>query len=167
MFERLKVKERRVFLSAQEFLDAAIQYFKWAESTPLLEEEVYMYKGAIIRADKKKVRAFTKQGLSQYLSIPSSRLYDYKSRGGDWEEAVELIEQAIFNQKFEHAAAGMLNSTIIARDLGLAEKNELTGKDGGPIKTEDVTPEALLDEARRLGIAPELLGELGPVQKED
>ncbi|WRH62053.1 MAG: hypothetical protein RSE12_17025 [Fuscovulum sp.] len=37
-------------------------------------------------------------------------------------------------------------------------RTELTGRDGGPIQTQDVTVEALIDEARRLGIDPEALG---------
>jgi len=42
--------------------------------------------------------------------------------------------------KFEAAAGGLLNPNIIARDLGLAERTELTGRDGEPIKTQlDVT----------------------------
>lgn len=35
---------------------------------------------------------------------------------------------------------------------------EHTGKDGGPIQTEDLTTATLIEEARRLGIDPEALG---------
>lgn len=45
-------------------------------------------------------------------------------------------------------------------------KTELTGKNGGPIETKDATAEALIDEAKRLGIDPALiLGEAGRAQK--
>lgn len=45
-------------------------------------------------------------------------------------------------------------------------KTELTGKDGGPIETKDTTAEALIDEAKRLGIDPSvILGEGGRAPK--
>lgn len=58
-------------------------------------------------------------------------------------------EEIIRRQKFEGAAADLFNPNIIARDLGLADKSELTGKDGGPIETksENVTD---LELARRV-----------------
>ena len=40
----------------------------------------------------------------------------------------------------------MLNANIIARDLGLSDKSELTGKGGGPIKIQsarDLTDDEL------------------------
>jgi hypothetical protein len=47
-----------------------------------------------------------------------------------------------------------------AEEMGNAYTNErrLTGKNGGPIQTEDVTTANLLEEARRLGIDPATLG---------
>lgn len=134
MFKHLKVGAATLYLTPQEFLNAAIAYFEWSIETPLLEEQVFQNKGMIIRADKSKARPFTLKGLAQHLSIPVSRFESYRARGGDWAEAVELVEQAIYVQKFEHAAAGLLNPTIIARDLGLAEKQEFGGmKDGPPV----------------------------------
>ena len=46
-----------------------------------------------------------------------------------------IHEEIIYNQKFTGAAADLLNPNIIARELGLADKqqNEHTGVDGKPI----------------------------------
>jgi hypothetical protein len=46
------------------------------------------------------------------------------------------IEKVIYNQKFTGAAADLLNSNIIARELGLSDKvqNEHTGANGGAIQ---------------------------------
>ena len=46
---------------------------------------------------------------------------------------IHKIEDCIYNQKFEGAIIGLYNANIIARDLGLSDKNELTGKDGNPL----------------------------------
>lgn len=92
----------------------------------MLEEQLFHYKGGIIRTDRKKARPFTKTGMAVFLNIPQSRLSSYTKRGEEWEEAVELIEQVIYTQKFDNAAANLMNATIIARDLGLADKQEVS-----------------------------------------
>jgi hypothetical protein len=132
-------RNQRLFLTAEDFLSACADYFNWVQDTPLLEEDLFNYKGTIVRADRKKARAMSKQGLAVYLGIPASRLTSYKDRGGDWAEATELVDQIIRNQKFELGAANLLNSSLISRDLGLADKQEHTGADGGPIQTEETT----------------------------
>lgn len=58
-------------------------------------------------------------------------------------------EEIIRRQKFEGAAAEFLNANIIARDLGLADKSELTGKDGGAIEVKE-QPISDRDLARRI-----------------
>lgn len=116
-------KARTIFLTSNDFLDACAEYFEWCEDTPLLEEELSQYKGGWCRADKEKLRPFSKKGLCIHLGIPESRLAAYKNKDGegDWAEAVEYVEQIIYTQKFEGAAAGLLNASLITRDLGLAE----------------------------------------------
>lgn len=130
-FERL-TRKAGIYLTPQDFLKDVAAYFDWCEKHPLLEEKVFMYKGAIVRADEGRMRAFTKKGLCNFLGMPSSRLASYAKRGGEWEEAVEIIEEMIYTQKFEGAAAGLLNATIITRDLGLAEKQEIGGLGSAP-----------------------------------
>lgn len=146
LYERLLNSEPRIFLQASEFKKAALDYFLWAEDHPMLEEQVFQHKGAIVRADRHKLRPFTKQGLASYLGIPVSRLDSYKQRKDpEWAEAVEMIEQIIYDQKFTGAAAGLLNAPLIARDLGLADKNELSGPSGGPIQTEEISPRDIIN----------------------
>ena len=146
LYERLLNSEPRIFLQASEFKKAALDYFLWAEDHPMLEEQVFQHKGAIVRADRQKMRPFTKQGLASYLGIPVSRLDSYKQRKDpEWAEAVEMIEQVIYDQKFTGAAAGLLNAPLIARDLGIADKSEVSGPDGGPIQTEEVSARDIIN----------------------
>ncbi|WP_290688531.1 terminase small subunit [Haematobacter sp. UBA3484] len=53
----------------------------------------------------------------------------------DLSEVITRVEQIIRTQKFEGAAADLLNPNIIARELGLADKTEMSGPEGGAIKT--------------------------------
>lgn len=127
-----------VFTDPGDFAAAAADYFQWCDDHPLLEEIISFHQGEECRAEKGKMRAYTKQGLANHLGIPVSRLDLYKEKEG-WSDVMEIVENVLYQQKFEGAAAGLLNASIISRDLGLADKSEITGADGGPIQTEELS----------------------------
>lgn len=140
-YKRLLNSAARRFNTPQQLLGAAIEYFEWCERHPLQEEQVFHNKGMIVRTEVSKVRPFTKRALASYMGLTVAKLDAYRRKAdamGDdapqWNEVMDLIEQTIFTQKFENAAAGLLNATIISRDLGLAEKQEVTGRDGEPLQ---------------------------------
>lgn len=100
-----------------------------------------MWRGNIIRYDLHKPRAFSKRGLAVFLGIPESRLATYKKRQDPaWQEAVEMIEQAIFTQKFELAAVNVFNAGLISRDLGLVDKQQVGGIEDAPPLTFNFNP---------------------------
>lgn len=142
-FWKLRSKHGRdkLFSSPELLWEAATEYFEWCEQNPLIEID-FRGKDAMT-VEIPKMRAFTWDGLELYLDIHSLR--DYKDKEGyeDFSHIITHIGKIIYNQKFTGAAAGFLNPNIISRDLGLKDSNttELTGKNGGPIQTQDVTIE--------------------------
>ncbi|TQE99543.1 MAG: hypothetical protein FKY71_08170 [Spiribacter salinus] len=152
-------RKQRLFLGPQDFLDACVGYFEWCVEHPLLEEELFHNKGEVVRADRNRVRAFTKQGLATYLGIPVKKLYYFKEKGGEWQEAVELVDQIIHNQKFEHAAANMLNASIVSRDLGLADKVDNTSTDGTMSPQKNYTEDELKRELESRGLPTSIFEE--------
>jgi len=138
-YHHLIASRPREFLTPQDFLAEVVKYFEWCDTHPLQEEQMFQFRGSIVRADKEKVRAYTRKGLATFLGLPASRLKTYDDRGAAWSDVVELIDQIIYTQKFENAAAGLLNASIISRDLGLAERQEFSGIGGGPIQTEELS----------------------------
>jgi len=141
------------FATAAELRTAATEYFQWCDDHPLLEEDVAVYQGDVTRFDKKRVRPYTLRGLAIYLNVSVGRLERYRTDIADFVVAMELIDQVIYTQKFEHAAAGLLNASLISRDLGLADKQELTGANGGPIQTEEVLNDAATFASRMARLA--------------
>lgn len=120
------------YVTGEDFFRDAIAYFKWAEDNPHFEEKVAFHQGEVCRADVTKIRAFTKTGLANHLGIPLNRLSSYAKREtGTFAQVMVLIDQIIYEQKFSAAAAGLLNTNIIVRDLGLADKQEVGGIEGG------------------------------------
>lgn len=154
-----------IFASPDDLWDAACQYFEWVETNPLYEDRLVTFQGAATHEPVAKMRAMTIAGLCLFLDISRQGWLDYCARS-DFVEVTARIDDVIRSQKFAGAAADLLNANIIARDLGLADKSELTGRDGGPIETKDVSAEALIDEAKRLGISVEALGLAGVPAKE-
>ena len=79
-----------------------------------------------------KMRAMTLEGLCIFLDIDRKTFDNYCAKD-DFFPITSHIRDIIYEQKFTGAAANLLNGNIIARDLGLKEKTELTGKDGKPV----------------------------------
>jgi hypothetical protein len=127
-----------IFPSADDLWAAASEYFEWVEANPLKEEKVFNGKDGIARADIAKMRAMTITGLCIFLDISQQAWSEYKQRDG-FGDVTTRIDEIIRTQKFEGASADLLNANIIARDLGLADKAELTGRDGGAIETRDTS----------------------------
>lgn len=123
-----------IFASPDELFEACCEYFEWVEANPLYEDKLTSYQGVNTHEPVAKMRAMTLSGLCIFLDISRQGWSEYRTRE-DFSDITSRVEEVIRTQKFEGASADLLNSNIIARDLGLADKSELTGKDGGAIET--------------------------------
>ena len=120
--------------------DACYQYFEWVEQNPLWEMKAFAYQGVVIQEPVAKMRAMTLSGLCLFICISEDTWATYRKKEDFLGVCIE-VERQIYNQKFSGASADLLNASIIARDLGLADKKELTGANGDPIKVESMNPE--------------------------
>jgi hypothetical protein len=132
-------------------LASCCEYFEWVEGNPLYEEKIIAYEGVATHVDVSKMRAMTLNGLCVFLDVDRKTWDNYRARE-DFASVCAKVDAIIREQKFTGAAAGLLNPVIIARELGLAEKQEVTGADGGPIETKDVSARDLL-ASRIAGLA--------------
>lgn len=126
---------------------ACCEYFEWTEANPLQEDKLVTFQGSASHEPVAKMRAMTIAGLCLFLDIDIATWIDWRKTRSDLSQVITRAEQIIYTQKFTGAAADLLNPNIIARDLGLADRSELTGKDGGPIETADASE---LEVARRV-----------------
>lgn len=125
----------------EALLTDCLEYMDWVEANPLYEAKAFAYEGTVTVAPVAKMRAMTVGGLCIFLGIDQSTWRDYRGKA-DFSGVCSRVEEMIREQKFTGASAGLLNHAIIARDLGLADKRELSGPDGGPMKTitSEMTP---------------------------
>jgi hypothetical protein len=150
-YERLLSKRKSdIIIQPEALLKAAAEYFEWCEEHPLLESKVFQNKGTIVEAEVPKMRPFTMKGLANWLGMTSTRLAGMAGRGGEWVDALERIEEVVYTQKFDGAATGLLNASLIARDLGLAEKKEIAEQSSAVVAVVDDTP----DEHKAVHVHP-------------
>ena len=121
-----------IFPDAETLWDACCEYFAWVEANPLKEAQAFAYQGAVTVHELSKMRAMTVSGLCIFLDISQQAWGEYRDRDG-FGEVTSRVDEIIRTQKFEGASAGLLNASIIARDLGLSDKSELSGAGGGPL----------------------------------
>jgi len=135
---RTKHGRDKLFADPKLLWLACCEYFQWIEDNPLKEERAFAYQGVITKDTVSKMRAMTIDGLCLFLDISAQTWYRWRGEVNDFSDTVSRVESVIRSQKFAGAAADMLNANIIARDLGLTDKQaqEHTGASGGPIKTE-------------------------------
>ena len=106
--------------NAETLWKDCVGYFEWNAANPWLKTD---FKGK----DCEKVeipieRPLTLGALCIYLGIVQDTWIDWRSSRKDLSEVIARVEEIVRTQKFEGAAVGAFNASIIARDLGLADK---------------------------------------------
>ncbi|MDA3781540.1 MAG: terminase small subunit [Bacteroidales bacterium] len=137
---RKKHGRGRIFETPEDLLEICIKYFDWVDSNPLYKSEIVKYKDFAELMNVPVCRAYTKDGLSDFCQVSCfNTIAEYKKRSNDFSKVIAYVEGKIYNQKFENAAAGLLNSNIIARDLGLRDSiDQTTTIIEQPLFTDDI-----------------------------
>jgi len=120
---RSKHGRDKIFASSELLWEACQEYFQWVEDNPLWETKSYMYQGAPVQDTIDKMRAMTIDGLCMFLDIDDETWRRWRE-DKDFCGIVTRAEKVIRTQKFSGAAADLLNPNIIARDLGLVDRQE-------------------------------------------
>lgn len=101
-----------------ELLDKFAEYQEWMEDNPLHEPILHQKSGTIVGVPR--MRAMTIKGFCLFAGIAQNTFYGY-AKQPEYQIIIKVIEDAVYVQKFEGASAGLLNTNIIVRDLGLSD----------------------------------------------
>ena len=115
---------------------AAVMYFGWAESSQVMVGE--MVKSGLMAGEIYTVprhRVFSISGLAVYLGLGVQR-FNRLCKRPELEDVRDWIDSVIRAQKFELAAAGAINASLIAKDLGLDGMNSESATPGSGLKIE-------------------------------
>ncbi len=119
-----KVGRPLQFETAEQLWDACVDYFEWVEETPLIETKLAQSGGVPTKIEVPLPRAMTLEGMCLHIGVTDETWRNYKDRK-DFFGVTERVESLVYAQKFEGAAANLFNANIIARDLGLKDKQSL------------------------------------------
>lgn len=125
-------KKRSRLSDPETLVEILCEYFQWLVDNPINESKLVTYEGVSTLEDIPKMRSPTMPGLCAYLGIHRDTWGSWR-RGQDRKEmsdVVEWAEQVMYEWKFTGAASGVLNPMMVSRDLGLADKQEVTSPDG-------------------------------------
>lgn len=123
---RLKHGRSHAIETADELWQNYLEYAKWLQGNPLIEVDFYGKDATQI--EKPKMRPQTKEGFALACGLSGWEVISaWKKREG-FIEVISRIEKNILIQKFEGAAANLLNPNIIAREIGLKEHSEQSGE---------------------------------------
>lgn len=133
----------KIFDSPDAMWEAACEYFQWCTDNPIISVEQRKSSGkgiTIVIADDDDesplersdliqlplMRPFTWEGIAMFMDCDVKTLRDYCTEEShkDFHPIHTRIREVIYRQKFEGAAVGLLNHSIIARDLGLIDRRQ-------------------------------------------
>ena len=104
-----------------EVLEVFEEYSGYIADNPLIDKVLNQKTGEVQEVEKP--RAMTVKGFCLYAGLSYSTFRKY-SNDIRYKAIINAIKDAIYVQKFEHAAVNLMNAGFIARDLGLADKHE-------------------------------------------
>lgn len=123
------------FETPEQLWEEACEYFEWALNTPWITSKAMKMKDGdrdiIELAREPKARYLSNVGLCLFLGIQRCT-YGYYQNGKndkddkDFSSVCAVIDDIIHEQKLSGAAAGIFHPMIVARELGLADKQEIS-----------------------------------------
>ena len=149
----------KIFSTPEVLWDAACEYFQWVEDNPLHEAKAFSFQGESWIESVPKMRAMTIEGLCIFLGVNSKYFNQFESsldtdsdEGKGFSNVICNVKEIIRQQKFVGAAADLLNPNIIARDLGLSDKQDLnhSGRIDSNQNIKQITADMSADEATRI-----------------
>lgn len=110
--------DKRATLTPEQVMNLIVQYFEWAELNAIKAGETATFQGRVYQDTIHKPRIFTWEALKLFCGFSGTALAKWKLKPG-YDVVIEFAESVIKEQKYQLAANGMINSTMIAKELGI------------------------------------------------
>lgn len=112
-----------IFETPEQLWDACYQYFEWIETNPEMIPEPVKHQGSAILLPVPQRRNMSEGGLATFIGVGISTWKEYKSKP-DFSAVITEVVNIIHTHKMDGALTGEFNSNIVARELGLADRQE-------------------------------------------
>lgn len=123
---RSKHGRDKLFSSPELLLESAMDYFDWCDENPWKKTKKVTKPQGITTEEEPTQRPYSKTGWFHFIKCSDTWLTEFKKTADkDFLRVIEEVENFISTQQFEGATVGAFNANIIARTLGLADKQEV------------------------------------------
>jgi len=123
-----------IFTDPKKLMEAAQNYFNWCEENPHIKIERGSSEKGVWTKEIEIRRPFLIEELCIYLGVNTKYFNEFKTsetykNNSDFSNVVTHIEETIYSQKLSGGLSGEFNSNIVARSLGLRDKQDVTSDD--------------------------------------
>lgn len=145
-----------------ELLEKFKEYIQWLQDNRVEAESTFIGMRGREKDTEDKSTTVRKQKLYRPATIAGFLVHlgaserwwkelDEGRNGKEFSKVKSYIKEYCENNQIDGASIGIFNGNIISRLLGLADKNEVTGKDGKDlIPPNEMTREEILAEIERI-----------------
>lgn len=126
----------------EEVFNFAVRYFSWAESEAIKAIETAAFQGVVSESLVHKPRVFTLTGLALFMGVNINRFARWRTEAG-YSDVMEFIDNVIYEQKYQLGVAGIINSIIVGKELGIDKPQEITISNNSTANDVDSMKEAL------------------------
>lgn len=126
----------------EEVFDFAVRYFTWAEGEAIKAIETAAFQGVVSENLIHKPRVFTLTGLALFMGVKIGSFARWRSEPG-YSDVMEFIDNVIYEQKYQLGVAGIINATIVGKELGIDKPQEITISNNSTANDVDSMKEAL------------------------
>ena len=126
----------------EEVFDFAVRYFSWAESEAIKAIETAAFQGVVSESLVHKPRVFTLTGLALFMGVNINRFAKWRTEAG-YSDVMEFIDNVIYEQKYQLGVSGIINPTIVGKELGIDKPQEIKISNNSTANDVDSMKEAL------------------------
>lgn len=105
-------------LTPEQLMQLVVNYFEWAETNAIKAGAESSFQGRTYQDTITRPRVFTWNGLTLFLGVSTGIIQRWKRQPG-YMEVLDFADQVIREQKYQYAANGMINTNMIAKELGI------------------------------------------------
>lgn len=150
--QRSKHGRNKLFATPELLWQAACEYFEHCDKNPWKRTKKKRTVKGIETEESPAQRPYTLAGFMIYIGVNRGYWSDFKKLvNEDFSEVMTRIEQIIETQQLEGAMVGAFNPNIVARLIGLIDKQELSGevKTGLTVIVESKEDAELLEQMKK------------------
>jgi hypothetical protein len=122
--ELYKKRTRSSDITPEQFEALAISYFEWADTNQIKTCENAAFQGKVTQSLVTKPRVFTINGLVLFTGLSMATFSRFR-KDPAYAHIMEWIDNVVFEQKYQLAANGVINASLIGKDLGIDKGAEI------------------------------------------